>query len=273
MKNNKLWLLPFFLMIFCVIISCSKEELNPLSSTSSDSRRANVTQKASTLDGMELKEILGVVQLGMIDLAKNDQIKETLKELMDQIEGSGYYAVTLKDLKVAIGSSECSLVQLMESSVLTHGGNKSDVAMVSEIVEGFEWRGNNFLPEIYLPFKDGEYFDQGDWDGISPNYFGSELDKAEKTIQVVDGQGNTFDLSEMEAATNPIWFAGVSGSGSDGDDIAERFWSRCACQHQGMSDGAPTLACKPGAETLWGRCGRTGLFNNNCSGTCGAATD
>ncbi|MFM2374905.1 MAG: hypothetical protein RLZZ165_1 [Bacteroidota bacterium] len=178
------------------------------------------------------------------------------------------YNVSLSVLKRRCQSTGIHLPSLMQASLVNCRGTKAELSKLSMITDGFKLDGTAFEPVIFVPYYDRKEFPGAvKWDGVQPLYVGSIGSWKDQRCTVYDSDGRSHTFTEEEMRSRPTWFISLrSIAGEYGRSPSPlRFWARCGCQ---VDPERLCERCTVGFPTAIASCGRTGLFNENCSGSC-----
>ena len=182
----------------------------------------------------------------------------------------------------------------------TQSGHTATATQVNEVLSGFNFGQIAVYPSIFFPQLDTNHFRLRCWDGFTPEriaYFDTYRDSIPFFDQTVESAtskryaSTTQAYSENQLEQVPTWYVSAklhpantavnpARAGINNTDPTGRFWAKCKgvsatskkvcsnCGCQNIVGGCPKYGfecfASGGLEITKG-CGRTGLFNDNCS--------
>lgn len=262
MKTSKIYL--WSILIILISFSCEKMDVDE------DVKSSPIAYFDTGSDALDnnyssIKSNLELIQLGLVDLMGNNDVRDAIVSIASTQTTEDDYIATCTAIKNDLYADNINLLSLMQASILANGGNSTDASNLASIYESFTFDGVSFVPYIYFPFMDGGFFTQGSWDEETPIYVSTLLSEDSGDLEVLNSGGTASIITEAVAKANPIWLVGFLrvGTYSNGDPAPHRFWHLCRCNSSWGEEGW-IYTCGVNGENA--ACGRTGLFNNSCSG-------
>lgn len=231
-----------------------------------------LTDSLNPARGSTLRGELELLRDGATQLGADPELSALVRDLAQaHHDAQADFEVPLAELRDAAADIGLDLDARLSAGVLARGGSDGDAAHAVALLGGIKSGGELLTPTLFVPFMDADQFDQGDWDGHTPAGFSTELSAEGYTMHVVNADGTEELVGEDALAVRATWFVSVH-HGDAGPNPA-RLWARCWCvQTNPGPNGEVGAACMThGSTTTQGRCGRTGLFSDACSGAdlCG----
>jgi len=242
--------------------ACAVDDVEPTAVAESVDLRAG--------DELTLRGDLELLRDGLRGVASDADFTALAHESILAAAENGEYELTLSELAATAAELDLSLSDRITAGVLEHGGSDDDASRAVALIDGFEVDGVAVAPTLYVPHLDESYFGLGPWE--APELLSTVVSFDGDELVAVELAGPELLVSEDMINMTAAWF--VSYRVSEGDDPSpKRLFARCWCvQTNPGSGGTVGVTCATGGSaTTIGRCGRTGLFGNNCNGSCGAA--
>lgn len=226
-------------------------------------------------DSPRLERALQILELGLIDLLDNSNLKN---ELYSNVVTENYddkYLLSALRAKL-FTNNNINLISLMEASVLNHGGNQAMADSITILIDSFTISsGNVYKPFINVPFSDLT-------NQQNKPLFGRGWVRNTKTsLEVTDyyttpaASMSIGSGSEQTAKDRPIWL--ISVQGDDPTDNEEPTiwlpWRRCYCTRGSQVDlpdgssgtSAKGICAAHKNEEHCAQCGRA-EFSGDCPG-------
>ncbi|MBK8261893.1 MAG: hypothetical protein IPK80_11230 [Nannocystis sp.] len=165
---------------------------------------------------------------------------------------------------------DLSLSDRIKIGVIERGGSDDDAARAATLIDGFDLDGLEVKPTLYVPTSTRAT--SASAPGRPPALLSTVTSLQGEELVALELGGPEIVVGEDMINTTAAWFVSYRVSGGD-DPSPLRPFARCYCVQTNPGPGGTVgVTCATGGSaTTLGTCGRTGLFGNNCSGTCGAA--
>lgn len=256
-----------FIMLLLNVIACNKGK--PDIESPGITRNLNAITDVEFPDSVALERCLYIVNLGLIDVLSNNDVRTELYNKTKQKEYDDQYLIS--ELKDAL-SNKIDLAEAMKESVLNNAGTEEMADSIELILEGLEFSNTTFNPLIDVLLSDETITT------ASPLLGTGWINATKSTLAVTDYFDNArliiMDENSFELAMErPIWVVNFRIT-IGGEEFAPWLpWRRCYCTRNSKiirPDGSEGTSSQgtcsaSGNEEHCAKCGR-GDFHGTCPG-------
>jgi hypothetical protein len=278
---KKLHMKTYFCALLAVLLltfSCSRDDVAPATDSSPDfaaDAGGNLTALINR-NKQEIEANLNLIAKGLVGRMNDANFTELVRNRALQQNVDNDYNVLVSDLIQTCQGMGVSLPGQLCSSLSLQGGTPAEMQKLNQIAGSFTIEGSTFKPIIFMPQLDTEEFPNVNWSGAAPQYVSTIFGKQGNQLGVINASGVASLSTESQLRNAGTWIVGFQrvGDVGNGGDIYT-LWAKCDCIQTKLSNNTVQIGCssRPGSATGIQGCGRTGLFNNNCSGTCGGSSN
>jgi len=160
----------------------------------------------------QIKANLNLISQGMVGMLDDTIFETVVRNECKKRKVNNEFAVTFSTLIDYYSDNDQDLIDTINTRMASLGADETAQSSLENILESFIIDSINFVPKLFIPIMDNNYFDHGDWDGkdillvaITQFYIPDSI-----PIYFPVDSLKSRNASPDSVFIRPVWYVGVS---------------------------------------------------------------